>query len=490
MNVNFLPERVYDIKLEKVVHRSQAGNTTNGYITISHRWNNTESATETFPGISWKCQPSNIIKLKAAIPVAKTHLINHIWMDSICIDQDILKTNVYSMYDIYKHSKMTLAMIDIYEAHEQQIRDESISYKDKFTAFQSIMNQDWWNRVWTLQEMLLSQSRLSFVNIRTKTTICTYDQYKSLYNFYQTQDYYKKQLNEHDINTCLYDNRTPYVRDVLAMCKHRVSTNDEDYAWGITGLLSLKVVFRYNIGKLEALKVIFRNLAKKGDVTFLDYWGPCSKFSYMPKTHKAYELAALHDNNNYPHHSTIDDTGLVTHAYLPVKLVNVKILKISIKENNVAKQFVIAGKSNFEVYKRMIYAIDPCCSSEDCNATSRLAKHHYQKIKYSDASTICKSLINIKLYKDCETVFRPNFENETLFLAETDPEGIQVIGCIYLTNSSVAEDKLQLFITGVPQILHPLVVVYIENNIYRMVGRIKSKTQAYNKEAMRLIIIQ
>ena len=490
MSRNFLPDRIYDIKLDRIIHRREASSITiaHGYITISHRWNNTESAIETFDGMDQKCQLSNIEKLRAAIPVAKENLINYIWMDSMCVDQDTMKTDVYDMYDIYKYSKITLVMIKIDKAHEQQIINKDIAREYKFIAFKRIMDHDWWNRIWTLQEMLLSQDKLYFVNIKTQNMICTFEEYRSLYNYYKTQDNYRKQLNEHEINTCVYNNRTLSAREVMAMCQNRCSTMEEDYAWGIAGILNLTMSFRYGIGKQRALRRLAKYLTKKGDITFLDYWGPCSDVSYLPMGYEEYKPTTSLNDRCQPQSITISEAGLNIQVYSPTELTEIKPLKKYI-DNNVAKRFVALGGNNSNLYERIVCAINPNCNLESRNVVSKLARSHYQRIKYSNADIICDVLKENRLLEGCKEIFHPSIENETLFLAYINSK-ISTIGyiCTSDPNLIVKNKKLQLFMAKIPQISFPFVVTHIKDNTYRIIGRIKNKIEILDKRIINITI--
>jgi len=105
----------------------------------------------------------------------------HIWVDAVCINQSNpteRDAQVLRMHDIYTQSAATIAWLglssddsgvafsllrildtkspeDLYEA--VLLMDESNQYKRAWMAIANLLNRDYWNRIWTLQEVVLAK---------------------------------------------------------------------------------------------------------------------------------------------------------------------------------------------------------------------------------------------------------------------------------------------------------------------------------------------
>lgn len=493
-----LPDRVYDIQKKEVISRSDAIHKRYQYVTISHRWNNDEKADQNFLGITWECQKSNVDKLLMAADIVKKKWksINYIWMDSMCVDQETMKTQIVDMHAVYKKSEWTLTLIKIDEMNLQRIRQlidklheiDSKILNDNWEAFRSVMDHEWWKRIWTLQEMLLSREKMVFFDL-DKNEICSFQEYLAIYELYRKMEDKKELLREHDIYK---GTGTPCVHEVMAMCQNRQSTREEDHAYGIAGLLNVRVSFRYGFGIHLAMRYLFKSLARRGDLTFLDYWGVPSRSSFMPNVARLGYVAhpdywGLQNLSSSPYDSTIqeakiDEKGLHLQLSKPVELNSIRILHIETREKNIAKGFLLAGRGDGSVYKDILRSIQGTDDQGQEEIIGEALKYHL-RCPYSNVEIFSGILRRYDVEEDLQFILttRPG---ETVFLADTAEK--RVAGCVYCREDLSHKGLCML---SVPGVSFPILLRDMGDKTYRMIGRIKTPKNIESNENKEEMII-
>lgn len=341
----------------------------------------------------------------------------------------------------------------------------------------SLMDHEWWTRVWTLQEMLLSRNKMVLFSQDTGCEICSLQEYIRIFDHYKKGG---KKLPDHEIYA---GTGTLCVRDVLAMCRGRRSTQIEDSAWGITGILNVKTPIVYGIGKHEAMKYLFKILAHRGDISFLDYKTPPSKASrssFMPDMddlEQAYLSLSPNAIIQCVSMAEIDDEGLHLKVSRLVSLNKIYILDVKREITSIAKRFLLTGQGRKEIYQKVLESIGTIDNLEDI---SDFGVKYYPRCKYGNAEIFSEIIHRYR--EKLQDVLTRN-PNEKFFLANTaskDP----VIGGVYL-------NKLpsKLYMASHQHITRPILLQHVEQETYRMVGRIKSSHLTKNKNIEKKIII-
>lgn len=431
------PKRLYNIRSKSIIKTKNLRSIE--YITISHRWNNNEETNVRFEGIDWSCRLSDVQKINVATPSANSSNVPYLWIDTLCIDQkssEEKSEEINKMHDIYSNAKYTIAFVNIIDNFDEKMKefiksinnlmkidltiDDYLDIKpyatilnDGYNTFCTLLADEWFARVWTLQEMLLS-NQVKITNLLTGNEICTLQQCEKIYHIYNiyTSSLVKRYQNEpipnfldivdHGIDGISQLKKIiPCISRIFAMCKKRDCYLKEDFAYGIAGLLNVKIRTIYGIGKESAIKELLKEVVKNGDVSVLDYYGPKSNSSYMPDLEYlniAYPPVNKHSIMKYPHVSAeLTTDGLHLNVKKRIELVNRRNLDlIGIKEHiyfldavtgYAALPFILAGDGKFANYiditRSLTWNINPDDYIKDISSLSELAASTYNKI-YDD----------------------------------------------------------------------------------------------------------
>jgi hypothetical protein len=497
-NIAYLPKRVYDVKEDRIIETKSIRRKLS-WITISHRWGR-EHANRRIDGMEWMCRDSDLTKLRNAMKIAREHDIRYLWMDSVCVDQsdqDEMIQEIKKYRSIYLNATCTIAYLDeIREDLEQMImelidrinnrRKHYNKIEDGKNCFEEFIRNEWFKRVWTLQEMLISPN-LVFVNLRNGKPICTIEDCHKLYRIYVRE--FDQELKSHSIREVYNYKNTrmmPSLSRVLTMCRDRISTIPEDQAYGISALLDVEIQAKYGIGKEEAFRRLFYNVAiRHGDVSFIEYnKNPNDKWSYMPNVDKIYDSytipkEALSIVRRRVKTEILPDGGLCIQVPKPIELTQRCILQFdNNSEKSLFKRFVKAGKKdqnsdsdneddiinqltsslskldddsiknlleryiktrkNSQItscYQDMIRSFDSDNVNE--NELKQLAAHLEKKLD-NDKNDLKKEVFE-KLYYDRYAMIKDIFDfdeskKDRVFTAKTPNNGV-VIGCLHKPNS-------------------------------------------------------
>jgi hypothetical protein len=297
----------------------------------------------------------------------------YIWIDTLCIDKSSsaeLNENIVSMYKIYRYAfKVIVLLCDNYKGNiKNMIKDE------------------WWNRIWTLQEYLANNN------------ICFYDnnteiEYTKLHIFkYLLNNKEKNEVNINEfINIITIDHRIiknnsitgakkvneEFVKSIPAGIKfnwifERKFTREEDIAYSLMGLLDTYITPLYGEGIDKSLKRLIREyILQSNDTSIFDiinssYISFLPNFSYInklnPYSHQIFNIPFLNKNI-----STIGQNSLRFIKYEDYDVTNFKeynIINNHLKITTDIMNIKSLKFNNNEIFKEWI-KIRPgvCCNS-------------------------------------------------------------------------------------------------------------------------------
>lgn len=172
-----LPKRLLNTKTKNIINTEKISPLNYNkykYVTLSYVWgkeNYVKPKKMKITGINYKICFNKYTELNKLLQMLHNNNIEWLWVDAICINQnDVEEKNieVSKMSKYYENSQYTIAFIiteiNIVEIIEEIMNEKEISIKNKFLK---ILNNDlfldeWFERVWILQESILSNDLLLY----------------------------------------------------------------------------------------------------------------------------------------------------------------------------------------------------------------------------------------------------------------------------------------------------------------------------------------
>ena len=217
------------------------------YAILSHRWGHVEqevSYTDYMAGN--KMSTSGRLKIMRFCAVAKARGFDHAWIDTSCIDKTSsaeLSEAINSMYAWYQRAGTCF----VYLADVDSATDLETS--------------DWFNRGWTLQEML-APSEVLFFDRR--------------WNFIGTRSELSGRLSSRTgISEALLRHQKPLgafsVAQIMSWAAGRRTSRWEDEAYSLLGLFNVHIPLLYGEGS-DAFQRLQEAILAKGDDNSLFAW--------------------------------------------------------------------------------------------------------------------------------------------------------------------------------------------------------------------------
>lgn len=286
-----LPKRLIQVNTKKIINTYEFSNITK-YSVVTHCWGEyilINSNNIGLTGIDWNVplDKNNLNKLEEILKFAKKCNIEWLWADMLCIDQSNKKEKIIEipkMSDYYKNATFCLMYIpgiDLYMIKSILNKISTIEDDEELSNIGNILlkylhksgflTNNWWKRVWTLQEFILSKDIIIcsnnetlniniLINIFTKIIKLDYLSMESL------------NINEkYFINIVIFKvNNENNIKQVLKLMEGRCCEKVNDRIYGMLGLFpNIKIEVTYEKSLEEISYIFFVELNKLGDSSYL-----------------------------------------------------------------------------------------------------------------------------------------------------------------------------------------------------------------------------
>ncbi|KAI6120017.1 hypothetical protein EDD16DRAFT_1578869 [Pisolithus croceorrhizus] len=238
------------------------------YATLSHRWGKGEPSLRDIEGRNIYSMPFTraLGKLQAFCAVALKQDYSWAWSDTCCIDKhndNEVQETILSMFSWYRQSALTII-------HLCDVADTD-----------SFVNSEWFNRGWTLQELLAPR------------TILFYTRDWSLYKNIASSNHKTDAVVLEELETAtgiesrFLTNFSPGMDNArlrLQWASMRRTTRPEDIVYSLFGIFDVRLPILYGESAEKALgRLLAEIISLSGDVSLLDWVGEPSQFrSYFP----------------------------------------------------------------------------------------------------------------------------------------------------------------------------------------------------------------
>ncbi|KAH9920840.1 heterokaryon incompatibility protein-domain-containing protein, partial [Epithele typhae] len=224
------------------------------YAILSHVWSRREHSNYAeYPAPDSSILPHLSDKVQKACELARSHNFKYLWIDTCCIDKTSsseLSKAINSMFEWYRCAKVCYAfLVDVHDG----VLD------DRYSGF---VESEWWNRGWTLQELIapphvlfLTNSWTPFGTKQTLSWLIT-----SAFGIDE-----KVLRNERVLSDVC-------VAERMSWAANRKTTEDEDEAYCLIGIFGVNVTPIYGEGQHAFVRLQHAILAQIPDQT-LFAWG-------------------------------------------------------------------------------------------------------------------------------------------------------------------------------------------------------------------------
>jgi len=233
------------------------------YVTLSHRWGSDELVLRDVQGrVIYDIELSHgIIKLQAFCADASKRGYRWAWSDTCCIDKESsaeLQKAIGSMFRWYRRSALTIV-------HLADVSDDG-----------ALSSSAWFERGWTLQELLAPRSMLFF----TQDWVLYGDQMSTNHKEDRTiLTELEKVTNIARHHLTDFHPGTDDARSRLQWASTRHTTHPEDMAYSLFGVFDLHLPVLYGEPKEKALgRLLIEIISQSGDISVLDWVGEASPF--------------------------------------------------------------------------------------------------------------------------------------------------------------------------------------------------------------------
>ncbi|KAI6040843.1 hypothetical protein EDC04DRAFT_2672883 [Pisolithus marmoratus] len=234
------------------------------FASLSHKWGDDEPLLHDIEGASVYdlIGKTGLAKLQKFCLLALKHDCTWAWSDTCCIDKGSsaeLQEAIGCMFAWYRQSAVTIV------------------YLSDVSNSMSLTNSIWFERGWTLQELLAPHRILFFTQDWSLYMDCETSNHK-------TDDTILKELGTatgigkwHLQNFCP---GTEDARSRLQWTSARRTTRPEDVAYSLFGIFDLHLTVQYGVPADEALgRLLAAIISRSGDISILDWVGQASSFN-------------------------------------------------------------------------------------------------------------------------------------------------------------------------------------------------------------------
>ena len=244
------------------------------YVALSHRWGNSEPLLRDIEGrVIYDLDSSDgLSKLQSFCLASCERGYSWAWSDTCCIDKESsaeLQEAIGSMFSWYRQSALTMVhLADVSETG-------------------TLTSSDWFERGWTLQELLAPRSLLFFTQ--------DWLPYRSISSNHKEDSTILGELEQATgITTRHLTDFYPSVDDArsrLQWASARFTTRPEDISYSLFGVFGLHIPVLYGESMEKALgRLLAEVISKSGDTSILDWVGQSSTFhSCFPATIVPYQ---------------------------------------------------------------------------------------------------------------------------------------------------------------------------------------------------------
>ncbi|KAF9227118.1 TPR-like protein [Gyrodon lividus] len=238
------------------------------YAMLSHRWGppGTEPLLGDITGEVFSLnQPEGIVKLQQFCRTVAKRGYKWAWSDTCCIDKGSsaeVQKSIASMVHWYSNSSLTIVYLS-------DVCDDSP---------QSLLRSVWFTRGWTLQELLAPRTIL-FYKANWSLLLCEKDDEDN----HKTREDFLNVLSEatgiDKVSLCTFRPGLENVRVTLRWASSRTTTEEEDIAYCLMGVLDLHLPVIYGEKKKALGRLLQEVVGRSGDLSILQWSGRASPFS-------------------------------------------------------------------------------------------------------------------------------------------------------------------------------------------------------------------
>jgi hypothetical protein len=208
------------------------------YVILSHRWSDAEvtfadfSKTPISEAQSQARKKSGFFKVVGACEQGRKDGYEWIWIDSCCIDKSSsaeLQEAINSMWRYYKESNICYVYL-------ADVPNAEAGWGESFG------NSDWFNRGWTLQE-LLAPLNVDFYARDWQSIGTKFERYLQI-----------AELTSIDPDVLIYKRKIHGLSaaERMSWAAHRRVSKEEDQAYSLLGLFDINMPLLYGEGRLKA----------------------------------------------------------------------------------------------------------------------------------------------------------------------------------------------------------------------------------------------
>ena len=233
------------------------------YATLSHRWGSDEPVLRDVQGqVIYDMElPHGIIKLQEFCTDAGKRGYRWAWSDTCCIDKESsaeLQEAIGSMFRWYRRSALTIV-------HLADISNDG-----------ALSSSVWFERGWTLQELLAPRAILFFTQDWSPYKACSSSNHKED-NIVLAELEKVTNIARHYLTD--FHPGTNDARSRLQWASTRRTTRPEDMAYSLFGVFNLHLPVLYGEPKENALgRLLAEIISQSGDISVLDWVGEASLY--------------------------------------------------------------------------------------------------------------------------------------------------------------------------------------------------------------------
>jgi len=311
---NITPKRLFDVQSMRLIETSRLHyKFDEKYVAISYSWNEKFQIDLQDSNISWKVRFATPNWLSIICEKIKAIQIRYIWIDALCINQDSKEdkeSQVPFMGDYYHGAEFVMVVLDDIEQYRDYILasasilktiPDNIEYKTRYSSVPDwfklehfvaahnliaiISKTRWSKRVWTVQEITLSNKAIYFIPGVTSFTdeqLSTLIMLKYMGGSSQVESITKHMMElpiKIEVTESLSvesiipnrNNRHLPITAARQLLLGRSCQREQDKVYGMLGLLhygrELKVDYRLTLPEIE--KLLYTLASQNGDNTWI-----------------------------------------------------------------------------------------------------------------------------------------------------------------------------------------------------------------------------
>lgn len=264
MTATVLPKRLFDTQEISVIESCNV-DVNIKYSTVTHVWG-TDNYSVRIRGINWKI-PWNDITVNKVAEMLRKLCIRYVWIDILCIDQESNKDkeNEIPKMALYYENADACLLIDkhnlenirlLYDAAKSDLNGFDVK-KDHLMMLQVFSTEyfsRWMSRIWTYQEVALSNKVLAPLLINSTWNTVDISQYSTVNGFRREYtmkyDSNVKRMNNknreqiwksikayEDILEIKAENTNVTLGKAIKLTYGREASKDHDYVYGLLGIV-------------------------------------------------------------------------------------------------------------------------------------------------------------------------------------------------------------------------------------------------------------